>query len=229
MAEANGDIAGPIAESLDEFTDTTITPGMTFDAHADAMLHGTNGFRVIGDGSGSNAYGYKTFSEKTSLYARCYFQVDEMTINQYSLGFVLALWDGATALIQFGFRRAAAGAGNPDKWRCVGQDLTSTNGDIGAFDTPHYVDMYWTAGTGDNGGAVVWVDGNETPIMNELNNNLTAYAADTVRGGMYNLTMPNGNYIYVDDIIVNTTGPIGAYSDSITDWTTHEHTTLTFS
>lgn len=218
MAEAAGDIAGPInAETGDtsQFGSIVTTGGMTFDAHADGAHHGSYGFRSIGNGAGINAYGIVTFTDKTSLYARCYFEVDStIEVAQYGASSILIIMDGATILVRFVARRNAAGTGAIDQYAIAGQDLTSVYKTMPTMDQPHCIELYWTAGDGDDGGSTAWLDGDYgTPVQSELNNDLTAYAADRVWMGSYGVAVPDGKHIYTDDLIVNTS-QIGVYSEA---------------
>jgi len=220
MAEAAGDIFGPInAETGDtsQFNSTTVEGTGTFDAHADALAHGSYGFRAIADGTNNEFRGNKTLSDLTEIYFRVYFNIDPNMLLPASGGaFVCALMDGSTTLLRFGPRNSTGGAAAPNQWYCSGQGwsgtLTTTNFTLDAW---HYLDVHWLAGTGADGGATAWIDANATPLINDVDNNLTAYAADGLRVGITDASvLAEGDYVYIDDILGKTTGPIGVYTEA---------------
>ena len=219
MAEAAGDIFGPInAETGDtsQFNSTTVEGTGTFDAHADALAHGSYGFRAIADGANNEFRGNITLSDLTEIYFRVYFNIDPNMLLPASGGaFVCALMDGFTTLLRFGPRNSTGGAAAPNQWYISGQGMSSglptTNFSVGAW---HYVDVHWKAGTGPaDGGAVVLIDGDQA--FDDINNDVSAYAADGLRVGITDASvLAEGDYVYIDDILGKTTGPIGVYTEA---------------
>jgi hypothetical protein len=73
------------------------------------------------------------------------------------------------------------------------------------------VEIYWKAGTGDNGITRIWIDGSLG--FEETDNDTDTRAADSVRLGNISGIMADGDYYYLDDLIGSTTA-IGAYAES---------------
>ncbi len=198
---------------LSQFSATSAPGSTVLDAHVDAKNNESYGLRVIGDGSSSYVYGSKTVGDETELYTRCYVYIDSgMTLGSFQEVSILALLDGGTRLCKIMYQNDTGSPGAPESWRVIGQALPNTgSGTNFSLDTWHRVEIHWKAGSGADGGAQVWVDGDS--IFNDFSDNLTAYSVDTVRiGADFNDNMSNGNFVYIDDIKAALTGPIGAYS-----------------
>ncbi len=216
MAESAGDIFGPInAETGDvsQFTSTTTNGANTFLADVAAKNEGSYGFHCDFDGSNEQAYGTKDFSEVTEIYTRAYFYLDPITFPAaYDDLIIFNLYDGSTSLVNIRIQGDAGGA--IYRWRIYGTELTTTssttNWGTGEW---HYIEIHWKAGTDNNdGGAQIWID--EASILDEFDNNLAAYAADSIDIGGVLRDAPQSadDFIYVDDIKANTSY-IGAYSE----------------
>jgi len=197
-----------------QFTSVLDDGTCAFIAEAAAKNNGVYGFSATFDGTNENCYGLKTFTDKTGIYVRFYVYIDasfDITAAGYSVVFLAGIYDGFTRLASV--QIITNGATNPDRWRFTGQDITSTtsttNFSRGGW---HRVEIRWLADA-TVGGMQVWVDGDS--VFAELDNNTSAYAADSIRIGSDSAGTgipESGAYIYFDDIKAAETGPIGVYS-----------------
>jgi len=199
--------------TINEF-DSTSAPGTTvLEASALAAKHGSYGCRIVGDGASSYCYGNIDFTAQSEVYMRAYCYIkSDCEIAQFGEVSMLTIHSlGDDRLLQFLMRKGTVGTGNPTQWEIQGLNLTTAQDATNfALNTWFYVDMYWKAGTGANGGGQVWVNGDE--VFNDLDVDVSAYEADTFRVGMdFDYSLNDGGEFYIDTIDIDTTGPIGAY------------------
>lgn len=213
MAETGG-LAVLDAEEGDtsEWSSTVVTSGMTFDAHADALNHGSYGFRSISDGVGENARGILTFTEQSEVYVRFYLYIDPtaMSYAQNTGHTICDVLDNATGITLYLFREAA-GSGNLDSWRLY-NDITGSSYDGTGFARGEWLRVEIHAKRAASGVTIELIV-NGTTVF-QVSANTEALYWDRISLGYRAVTPANGNYIYLDDVKLDTTGPIGAYSDA---------------
>ena len=212
MAEANGDIFGPLnAETGDESEWDSVTENgtSTFSATVASLAHGSYGFEADGDGS-NTAYGVYSFTWTEDGYIRFYLYLPSATTyDNWAWMPVLRVMDDGSDVMRFGVE--FDGSGNVDDWYLMvepGSVEDATNSTNLTADAWHYIDIQIVT---DNsaGGARVWIDGDAGPSI--LSVNSSALTPDSLWLGCIS-DIPNGS-MYFDDLIANSTGPIGAYSD----------------
>jgi len=216
FAEGGGNIFGPInAETgdLSQFTGTTKDGTITaFDAHADALCHGSYGFRIIFDGAGNDAFGSKTIDESTELYCRAYVKFGAAFTGSFgSTAYLIRFTDGGTVKAGFIVTRRTGGAGNCDNWGVFATGAvtaySTTNFSLNAW---HYIELYWKSGEA-GGHVTAWVDGDQ--IFDDADT--TDAAIDSVSVGFVQggFAPAATETLYFDDILCST-GAIGAYSEA---------------
>lgn len=185
-----------------------------FALDAAAKNNGSYGYSATFDGTDDICNGTLTFTERTEIYVRAYVYIhSNFSFSAPAECISLRLGDGSVTLCEVRIRRTTAGAGNPEAWRIIGQDLTTTgtgtNFSIGAW---HYIEIHWLAGTGADGGAQVWIDGDS--VFSEFDNNLTAYAVDRIQvGNTASGANPVADSVLYFDDIKGDTSYIGAYPE----------------
>lgn len=213
-----------------EFDSVTNEGSNVFSLQAGAKNNGTYGYSIVFDGINNDCYALKAFaSAKNEVYVRAYVYIDStLVIPAWGVLGLFSIRDGTTILCKAWVRNNTGSAAVPNTWRVGGQDLTTVLSATNySTDTWHYIELHWKKGSGADGGAQVWVDGDS--ILNEFDNNLTAYAADDIMIGTQFDALPaaNGDFLYFDDIKADTSY-IGAYSDSGLSWTAKQDMLIGF-
>lgn len=214
IAVFDGEYAGTTPWEFDSIIEDA---GNGFDLSTDAALHFSYGYKVAFGGTNDRAYGYKDFSDKDEIYVRYYFYYDtahypfrtEVAADNL---YPLSLDDSDAVSTTCNLRFQAYNAGITFYrfyWTdSTGNHNTTLNEAI-SLDTRHYIDIHYKNGAGD-GIAQVWLDGTSLYANTTLT---STEVIDRIRiGNYYGPNAPtNGEYFYIDDIVLNTTGPIGKY------------------
>lgn len=213
MAEAAGDIFGPINAELNDLTGLTtiLDVDNAIATAAAAKAHGVYGYQFSW-ATNDGCQAYASFDAVTEGYFRCYFYVEtwiHTTVGNTMI--LMKLGNGATTAMDVRTYENASGIGlrayvNAGADRFI--NLTTTE-EI-TEDAWHYIDMYWKAGTPGN--CEAWLDGNSKGSSAILN--MSDATIDRCFMGGTGSNPANPGVIYFDDLIGMTTGPIGAYSDA---------------
>jgi hypothetical protein len=208
----DGEVYGSETTTPHEFTSITTGGINKFAQSTAAHNHGLGCYRALFYGASAIAYGQKDFIAVTDRYYRVYFYLPagfSGTANQASN--IVRLYDGNSVIVGFGVQTDGGGAA----WRWAislyGTAFSTKNFSLGAW---HRVDIHWKAGTGANGGAQLWVDGDSIYSLFTLNH--SSYAADNLRCGLVSTAFvpDNGEYMYFDDIKADSSF-IGPYNRSV--------------
>jgi len=191
--------------------------GCTLTLDALAACHGNFGYKFTGDGSNKQAYGIKAFTAKAILHSRIYIKFPS-TFTRQSASTVFFAYEslsGATYLSQVGFYCGATT--HPESWALStqfdGLQLPATNFSADAW---HYIDIYFFAGSGADGVVRYLIDGDLAYEVTGMN--YSAYAISLLRIGQraFNSVPDAGDWIYIDDIVLAETGPIGPVPSPVT-------------
>jgi hypothetical protein len=203
--------------SVTQFTSTGTNGSNTFTSSAGSALHGSVGYDVHMVAS-SRCWGLKGLGASyAEIYARVYFQiVAGFTISQYQGLDILEIGLGtdylAVCCAKIQLINDAATPGLPDHI-----DIVSTPGAINhvvahAFSagTPYYIDLHYKQHA-SLGAVEGWLNGSLPDAgFSNLNLNTSADAANAVLVGSY--SGADSGDMYLDDLRVEQTGPIGAYN-----------------
>jgi len=195
-----------------EFTSITTGGSNKYARSTSAANFGLACYKAQFYGSSAIAYGRKDFTAVTDRYYRAYFYLPSGfsgTANRTTN--IVSLYDGSDILVGFGIQSDGTGAAYRWSVQLYGSAPSSTNFSLGAW---HRVDIHWKAGSGADGGAQVWVDGDSILSLFTLDH--SSYAADNLRCGIVSTAFipDNGEYAYFDDI-KGASSYIGAYSPSV--------------
>ncbi len=222
MAEAAGDIFGPInAETGDTSQwSSTVVGTNSMDVIAAAKNNGTYGFELDYAGSDGDLYGRADFSAQTQIYVRFYawwptgaWPDSHQGTSRY--GALIEILDGSDNILTK--IRMQYSSTSLQTYRVYHRDsasLTFTSEEnVFTADQWTRVEMLWKQGNG-NGEVRLWIDGSEVFTKTDLT--VATETATYVLIGHHIVTgAPTASqYIYLDDIKANTTGPIGAYVDA---------------
>ena len=204
-----------------EFTSIVEEAGNGFDLDAAAALHGDYGYKVSFGGSNDAAYGKEPMVSVDPCYIRCYFSFPvadypfstEATLKKFRL--FRAVDASSNVLFELWFRANQSAA----QIYQIGYGDNTTSYAITlpeAVDIPlgmsHFVDVGYKKGLDDSGQVEFRLDGNTfyTKAITTSKNSLELRIGST-----YAEANPaNGEYFYLDDLLVSTTGPIGGYSEA---------------
>jgi hypothetical protein len=203
------------------FTSVSHNGANTFTSTVGSALHGSIGYDAYFDGTHSSAYGDKSLGASyANVYARVYFM--------FHAGFSLPTATGM-ALIQISSgestvcaimkaQRQAGGSGLPDiiyLYTAQGGTYQSNNGSFAfAADTLYYVEIHYKQDA-SVGGVEGWLNGSLPDYsFSKLNLDTSAQPCNTVLVGNWIGTPNAACDMYIDDLRVEQTGPIGAYMAS---------------
>jgi len=211
IAVINGEDAGTTPWEFDSISAET---GCVFELDVAAALHGSSGYKHVNTGNNEYAYGTKAITEQTEFYIRFYLQLNDV-ITQYggSQPIFIALTDGGVTKFHFGaITNGSTKAA--ESWRYNRNGIYLSDATNFSENVPHYVDMYFKAGSGANGVFTLWVD--STEIESITGQDYSAIAIDGIKVGQVNasVTVDSGS-VYIDDILLSTTGPIGPYPGAV--------------
>jgi hypothetical protein len=193
-------------DDLTQFTSTVVHASNTLTAAEDAgfILHGDHTFKIVFGGTSAYAYGIKTFTAKTEIYARVYLKIDTLSFldNEYM---ILMAFDevGGNFVMQF----RVYGTGTPGQYGYVlmtrdntGFDVRVNQRDANIFqdDTLYYIEMRWKQGNG-TGIENLWIDGIDQGGRTSVTNN--NYSITKVYTGAHDYgSTPSAGTVYFDDI-----------------------------
>ncbi len=189
------------AESGDTSEFTSVTEEGTCDISANNTNPdtGTYAFRCLWDGTNESVYGLKTFSNQSEAWLKARIRIDS-TLN-WSSTFrsirVLGLFDGSIAVFEMGISRRAGSV--PEAWYYY--DRTNTQYPTTNFSRSEYhtVKMQFIKGTGADGVARLWIDGDLAYEKTDLN--FSAYDIDGIRVGGFSGNSPDANSVVEFDNI----------------------------
>lgn len=196
-----------------EFASIFEGAGNSFTKDAGAAAHGDFGYKLLFGGANALTYGATAIS-RTEIYGRGYVYISSGYAfgTSYDLSRIFLLRDASDNLLLSIAIKNAGSPGAAEIWRIDGVDVGYVN-ESDHFSTGewHYIDFHWRAGSGSDGGAQVWIDGDS--VLNKMDVDLSAYTATKFDvGPSYSCQKPiNGDYLYIDDVLLSTTGPIGEY------------------
>jgi hypothetical protein len=216
IAVIDGEDAGTTPWELDSLTEDA---GNTFTLSAAAALHGSGGYKMdIAPGPGGpQCFGERTFTGTNDIYERFYFYIPSWNQTDGQNTRYALIRDGTTRLVTFYLYWHSAsstfgvyciiqhGGGSAAIYNNIaGSDIS--------LNTPYYIDVRYKGGDAATGGGEIWLNGASKGSNFTLNT--SAYQPDRAQLGTYyysGVTCPTGT-IYFDDLLLSTTGPIGAYS-----------------
>jgi hypothetical protein len=217
MAEATGLFLADIEENdLAEFDSITQEGSNTFVASASAALHGSYGARATFDGTNNDAYGVKSITARTEMWARCYFRlsadfdgntgylyplvIKSGTTNYIYPRFIVTA--GAVSISRF-YHYADSGAVYAAVSQAVSKNVT------------HYIEVYFKAASapGANDGiARLYFD--ETLISEVTGVDSDTRTVDGIYTGQRGTIIPtSGSIIDIDDVKMDS-AYIGEYTDA---------------
>jgi hypothetical protein len=176
-----------------------------------ALAHGSYGFAYTPNAT-DLAYAGKTFTPADTGYFRFYVFFPSTLLVGTGAGENLVFAQFNAILsddVRFGVITQSGGA--PYEWfsRLGGtQFYSTTNFSLNAW---HYVEIYYIKGSG-TGGANIYIDGSLDASLSSSAQTVPNQASGIYIGPSYMTATPNG-VVYFDDVIGNSTGPIGAYSE----------------
>lgn len=192
--------------------DSVTTEGtMTFAPDAAAKYTGSYGFKIVADGTNDQADGYVNFADVSEIYVRIYVYIPTGFSVQAATGTAILIYlrdsAGQTACAA-GIRGSSSST--PDQW--IMKYLTAAQYSVTnfSFDTWHCMEIHYIVAN-DVGGCEMWIDGDS--VLTDLNQTTTNNAADVYIGlSAQGDICGASDYLYIDNIVAATTGPIGETS-----------------
>ena len=189
--------------------------GNDFSLSTAALQHGEYGYQCVFGGSNDAAWAEKTFTEQAEIYVRFYVYYPSTnypyrTDATFRDSYCFYMRDGSTNVVILRLQSNNTGI---KIFTVYYQDDSGQQSSVHSTaisqNTLHYFDIKYKSGSGD-GAFEVLLDG---ASITSASNLTTSYLPDAIRvGHVYSGTNPaSGEYYYLDDILVSSTGPIGAY------------------
>ena len=201
-----------------EWTSLTEEGSNTFALDPNAKNNGVNGYKATLDGTNDLCYGEKSIAGTPStIYIRGYFYFPSSNYPYSQAGtaryFNLCAIRSATQ--DLALLRITAGSSGITKTIFYYRTDTTLNQALsGSISTGawHYIELYYKIHA-SSGEASLWIDGSLETAKTGLNtssNTITNYRAGILYGQTPTDMDPN-EYFYIDDVLANTTGPIGVH------------------
>lgn len=215
MAEAAGLL---LLNAEDQGTSgLTITVGgsNTVTTDASAALHGSYGYLFSFLGTSSLAYFYKSFTERSEVFARCYFSIpsslDYLTSNKYF--YILKLRDGTVNIIRprflYNYSTDAVVLERIYYFVNGGEAYASINQTL-SRNTLYCLELHYKS---DASAGEIHVYLDETARVSLTGLATSTYVPDGIRVGNDHADVPvSGSEIFIDDIKVNSSY-IGVYTE----------------
>jgi hypothetical protein len=214
----DGEDAGTTPWEFDSLTEEGTSD---FFLQGGAAHKGSYGYKLISDGSSDDTNGIKNVSNLTEFYCREYVWIpSDFTdtvggpLSNYVPLLVLKDTTQGTEVAVLGF---ACQEGSPHGWFAWNVLDDNYDGFDASFSTDawHYIEIYVQLDA--DAQIIMYVDGSQ--IITYTPGDASMFEIDQVIVGSVfmaggNAIAASGDYLYFDDIIADTTGPIGAYPEA---------------
>jgi hypothetical protein len=191
--------------------------GNGFDLSAIAAIHNDYGYRVSFGGVNDSAYAQIDYDGHSDTYVRQYLRFEDFALpnnndtilmypilqtNQQVLG-IYFFWHSATSKMGYMLYLFHAGGASAI--------INKSAIDVFTQGIPYYMELHYKKGGIGTGGCEMWIDG--VSQGSDFTTYNCSYEAYRTRVGVNSGAVPVvGSTIYIDDILVSTTGPIGPFT-----------------
>lgn len=202
-----------------DFTNKGTASGNTVTVTTEQARAGTKSIKVVYAGTSQTANAYKTLTAATELYVRFFFMLKPgfamgAAANQ---GDIMSLWDttASKACVRIMLNSVGSTTIPPALYVDTiknGPSYQITSAAVAKVmpGVWHMIEVHWLQGNG-TGGAQVWFNG--VSVFNNFTLSNTDYTARHLSlGGFVGNHVPAaGSTLYIDDVAVSATGPLGDY------------------